>query len=321
MNLEKAKSILIIGIAGGLARITTNLLSKKYPHLKIIGVDPRKMEIPFKSKKIKFIRMKYTRTNFEALFREDEFDAVLHLGRTSHANANPLGTLAKRLDLNVLGTRRILDLCLQYEVKKVIIMSTFHVYGALSDNPVFIKEEAQLRADFNHPEIRDVVEMDQVATNWMWKNQDILKTVVFRPCNIIGPSINNVIKQYLTSSLSPLPIDYNPIFQFLHEFDMAEILVQSLGSLDTGIYNVAPSDFISLRDAKRRVGTPGIPMSIFLLEQTAKILKKTLLDIPDYLLDYIKFSCLINNNALLKSLPGFKFRFSSKESLDLLRDE
>ena len=119
MNLNEAKNILVIGIAGGLARITTNLLNKNYPHINVIGVDSRKIEFQENTENLKIVRMKYTRSNFENIFREHDFDGVIHLGRTSHANANPLGTLAKRLDLNVLGTRRVLDLCLQYEVKKV----------------------------------------------------------------------------------------------------------------------------------------------------------------------------------------------------------
>lgn len=320
MKKKGIKKILIIGIGGGLAKITATLLSKTFPSIKIIGIDSRKLNFEPPTRNVTLIQTKYTRNNFENLFREHEFDSVLHLGRTSHANSNPLGSLAKRLDLNVIGTQRVLDLCLKYEVKRVLILSTFHVYGALADNPIFLKEDGQLRADFKHPEIRDVVEMDQVSTNWMWKNQDLIKTMILRPCNIIGPSIQNAITIYLTSNLAPLPLDYNPMFQFLHEFDIANFIVAGLSKTHTGIYNVAPDDFVSIRDAKKIVGKAGIPTSIFLLENAAKFLKKAWLDGPDYLIDYIKYPCLLDTENIKKHYPDFEFRFSSKDSLEFLKD-
>ncbi len=320
MSSKKVKNVLIIGIAGGLAKITATLLSKTHPGVNIIGIDSRKLDFEPPSKNVILIQTKYTRSNFETIFREHEFDTVIHLGRTSHASSNPLGSLAKRLDLNVIGTQRVLDLCLKYEVKRVLILSTFHVYGAYADNPIFLKENAQLRADFKHPEIRDVVEMDQVSSNWMWKNQKYIKTVILRPCNIIGPSIKNAITSYLTSSFSPIPMDYNPMFQFIHEFDIANLIVTSLSKMKTGIYNVAPDDFISIRDAKKLVGKGGIPMSIFVLENAANFLKKAWLDGPNYLIDYIKYPCLLDNTELKTNYPDFSFRFSSKDSLTFLKD-
>lgn len=79
-----------------------------------------------------------------------------------------------------MGTNRILDLCERSGVAKVIILSTFHVYGALSDNSIFLGEDAPLRASIRHPELRDVIEMDQICTNWMWKNQKSISTVVLK---------------------------------------------------------------------------------------------------------------------------------------------
>lgn len=318
MKNEDIKSILIIGAAGGLAKITSGLLTRIYPSAKIIGVDPRSIgEIPA-HENFHFKCMKYTRGNFEKLFREYKFDIVMHLGRMSHANANPLANLAERLDMSVMGTNRILDLSLKHAVKKVIILSTFHVYGALADNPAFITEDAALRASIKYPELRDVTEMDQVATNWMWRHQDEIETIVFRPCNVIGPQIQNTMTRYLTTPYAPLPIDYNPMFQFIHEYDFAHVLCESLTKVPTGIYNVAPDEFISLAETKEKIGVPSLKVPLFLLEPAAIAIKK-LWAFPDYLLDYVKYPCLISSSALGKYLPKNRFRFTTEESLQLLK--
>jgi len=318
MKDKKIKSVLIIGMAGGLAKITAGLLSKHNPDIKITGIDSRPVTHLLGSHKIELKQMKYTRGNFEKLFRSNQFDVVYHLGRLSHAHATPRSQLAQRLDLNIMGTSRILDLSLKFGVKRVVILSTHHVYGALSDNPVFIKEDAALRASIKYPELRDVTEMDQLATNWMWKNQNKIETVVLRPCNIIGPQINNSITQYLKATIAPLPIDFNPMFQFIHEFDMANILTHAVSSIPTGIYNVAPEECISIREAKKLLGNKTIPTPISALEPMAKIFK-TLWSFPDYLIDYIKFACIIDGSELRNHIPKDLERFSVNEALELLK--
>lgn len=318
LEYKEAKKVLLIGAAGGLAQITAGLLSKEYPHLKIIGVDSRSTDHLPQRPQVKIKRMNYTRGNFEKLFRDHNFDIVFHLGRLGHANVGPSSSLAQRLDLNVMGTSRILDLALKFKIKKLVLLSTFHVYGALSDNPVFIHEDHPLRASIKYPELRDVTEMDQIATNWMWKNQDKVSTVVLRPCNIIGPQIHNAITRYLRTSYAPVPIDYNPMFQFVHEFDMANVLIQSVDRVPTGIYNVAPDDSISLKDARATVGQKNLPVPMLALAPAAQLIKR-LWTFPDYLLDYVRFSCIISSSALGKHLPRDQFRFSTREALELLK--
>ncbi len=321
MNHDDTKKILIIGVKGGLAQITAGLLLKKYPNLQIIGVDPR--EVPkdrqLNSSRINYLRLSYSRSGFERLFRSEKFDAVLHLGRMSHSGINTSSSLAKKLDLNIMGTKRILDLSLKFKVKKVILLSTFHVYGAFSDNPVFIKEDALLKASIHFPELRDVVEMDQIATNWMWKNQKYIQTVVLRPCNIIGPQILNTMTKYLTSPLVPVPLDYNPMLQFIHEFDMATIIARSIKELPTGIYNSAPSDHIPLRGAKDLIGVPYSRAPIFLLQGIARLLNKSFWTFPDYLIEYVKFPAMLDNTALKRHLGDDFTDFSTTEALKSLQ--
>ena len=314
----KPKKILIIGIAGGLAQMTARLILNEHPDWEIIGTDSRDISEVIQLPGLTCLNIKYSRGNFENLFRTHHFDVVYHLGRISHSS-NEQNVLAKRIDLSVMGTNRILDLCERSGIKKVIILSTFHVYGALPDNSIFLPEEAPLRASIRHPELRDVIEMDQICTNWMWKNQKEISTIVLRPCNIIGTQIQNSMTKFLAGRVALKPVDYNPFFQFIHEFDMAHILYKSLESLPTGTYNVAGDDFISLRDALKTVGTKGVPFPMILAGGLNEMLKKMGLNVPDYLLDYLKFSCLISNSELKKHLGPHFLRFSIQEALELIK--
>jgi UDP-glucose 4-epimerase len=312
------KKILFIGIAGGLAQMTVRLILEEHPDWEIIGIDSRDISKVPQFPGLSSIQMKYSRGNFENLFRTHLFDVVYHLGRISHSS-NTHNVLAKRIELSVMGTNRILDLCERSGVKKVIILSTFHVYGAIPDNSIFLAEDAPLRASIRHPELRDVIEMDQMCTSWMWKNQNTVSTVVLRPCNIIGTQIQNAMTKFLSGPVALSPIDYNPFFQFIHEFDMAQILYKSLDALPTGTYNVAGSDFIALREALKVVGTTGIPFPMILAGGVNSALKRLGIEVPEYLLDYLKFSCLISNAELKKHLGPDFLRFSIREALELIK--
>ncbi len=310
-------SILIIGISGGLSRLTAEIIQKKHPHHKIVGVDSRDTSSFTRDENFIPLTLPYTRNNFEKLFRDYHFDVVLHLGRVSHVS--PLKNQHSRIRMNLTGTNTILDLATKFKVKKLVILSTHHVFGALSDNPLFMKEDAPLRASFKYPELRDVVEMDQMCSNWMYRFQDSLSTVILRPCNIVGPQIKNSISKYLVTDFAPIPIDYNPMFQFIHEFDMAQVIVRSIAELKTGIYNVAPNDYISIRDAKKLASRKSIPTSFLALEQLSKFIKP-LWSFPNYLLDYLKFPVILDNEALTRELGADCFRYTVSEALELLRD-
>ena len=320
MKLRKKdiNRVLVIGMAGGLARLTVDHLLKTYPSASVIGVDSRPPGVIFKDDRIQYLQMKYSRTNFEKLFRNHQFDVVLHLGRMTHVSVRPD---PDRLDLNLMGSNLILDRCLHFGVKKVVVLSTFHVYGALPDNTVFIQEDAPLRASIRYPELHDVVEMDRIATNWMWKHQKDIQMLVLRPCNIIGPQINNVISRYLKAKFMPIPFDYNPMMQFIHEDDMARIIVDSLRQVPTGVYNIAPDESIPLNVAKKYLGLPTVPTSMFFWSQIAQLVKKSVWPLPNYLIDYLKFSCIIENESLKQYLTAPLTRRSTMQTLAQLLPE
>lgn len=308
-------------MAGGLARLTTKRLLKDYPDCFIYGVDSR--YIPPENiydERVTTRRIRYTRGHFEALFRDNNFDTVLHLGRMSHNRLNPRASLDKRIDYNVMGTKIVMDLIVKFGIKNFTILSTYHVYGAYADNPVFIDEEASLRASLKYPELRDVVEMDQQASKWLWKHQQKVKGIIFRPCNIIGPQINNVMVQYLRSKIAPLPVDFDPVYQFINEYDMAKLISYSIEHIPAGIYNVAHGkEIMPLHDAKKIVESKHIPIILSVIGPLAKMINYSPWSVPHYLLDYLKYSCILSDEQLKKHLPEDFFQYSTIESLKALR--
>lgn len=313
------KKILITGCAGGLAQLCIKSLSKK-SNIKIIGIDPRLSE--YQHVNVLCYKKKYSRNSFEEIFSKHKPDTIIHLSRIGHKNTSPIFKKEKFLDLNLITTKQFLDLALQYNIKKVILMSSFHVYGALADNPSLLTEDAPLKASIKHSQLREIVEIDYNFTNWAWKNQSQVNTIVLRPCNIIGKHINNAISQYLKSAVTPTFVDFNPLFQLVHEKDMSNLILHCLLNAPTGVYNVAPPKFIPLKTIKKLLNPKHISIPSFSLSIIAKILSITLNTdtLPSYLIDYLKFSSIIDGSLLQKKMPNFSFQYDWKKILEELKN-
>ena len=296
----KYKKALITGIHGALAQETAQKILDRYPNIQLIGIDPR-LERKQTRGRFKKFPMRYSRSNFEHLFFEHRFDLVLQIGRLPYTdNQSPSTHL--HMGLAPLGITKLLELALEFGTSKVIVLAGHQGYGALPDNPVFMNELSPLRGDLLYPELRGTIEMDQATSSFIWRGGDKLEVVLLRACNVIGPQIKNAISTYLSSPVIPYPIDYNPFFQFIHQDDMSDIIVNGITKLPAGVFNVATDDYISLKDLVNKLDAKLAPMPMFLTSIMAHAMKKIFENVPDYFIDNLRYSTLISNDEIKKHL-------------------
>src|SRR4051812_10529983 len=189
--------VLITGIAGGLAqRVGERLIARGQA---VVGVDYRPTAtLGGVLADVPVYQANYNKTGLEDVFRHHEFDTVLHLGRVGNLKEE----VGKRFDLNVLGSRKLMNLCLSYRVRRLVVLSTFHIYGAHPHNHSPISEDEPLRAGVEFPQLADAIQLDSMATTWVYQHQaqDI---VVLRPCNVIGPTLHNTMSHFLRERTVP----------------------------------------------------------------------------------------------------------------------
>lgn len=312
-SFDKKIQILIIGIQSSLAKNVVAKLLKRPEAFYIFGIDSRNITDLQKTDYCQFEKIRYSQTQIERIFRENKFDYILHLGRMGSTKMKI--NMRSKLNVNINTTHIVLEMAEKYNIKNIRILSTFHVYGALPENAIYLNEDSPLKASFNFSELRDVVEMDQICTNWMWKNQQKTNTIIFRPTHITGPQTKNSISNYLRTPLAPYPMDYNPLLQFIHEEDMAEIIAESIYSdLTLGVYNVAPDELISLHQLIDKIHIRKTPFSFFILSKAGKFFRH-FLGFPHYLIDYLKYSLIIDNSRFKKAFPNISFKNSSIEKI------
>lgn len=310
MTKKQKPTILITGAAGALAQQVINRLRDTY---QIVAVDFRKQT--YLSDDIPSYQINFNKRVFEDLFRKFDFDGVIHLGRITSSEE----TRMRRYNANVLGTQKLLELSHKYGIEKVVVLSTYHVYGANAYNPALIDETAPLKAAELTMDLIDSVELENLANIYLWKYRDLHMTIL-RPCNIVGPGVQNTMSSLLSSKHAPVLAGFSPVMQFIHIDDMADAIVLSYEKSNPGIYNVAPEDWVSYQQALELSGCSKIPLPS-IPPGLPRFIAKTLdLKIfPAFLLNYFKYSVVIDGRSFNKTF-GFKVKRPLKEIFRYYRE-
>jgi UDP-glucose 4-epimerase len=306
----KKKTVLITGAAGALAQQVINRL-KKDCH--IVAVDFRK--ISYHGDDIPSYKVDFNKRVFEDLFKHHDFDSVIHLGRISSSEE----TRMRRYNANVLGTQKLLDLSHKYGIGNIIVLSTYHVYGASPYNPALIDETAPLKAAELTMDLVDSVELENLANIYLWRYPD-LNITILRPCNIVGPGVRNTISSLLSSKYTPTLMGFSPIMQFIHIDDMANAVTLAHNQRTRGVYNVSTNDWVSYHDALAYCGCKEIPIpSIPPLIPRVVTSILNLKMFPSYLVNYFKYPVVIDGEHFNKTF-NFKAKHPIKEIFRTYRE-
>lgn len=306
MTTKRRPHILVTGAAGALAQ---QVISRLKETCDLVAVDFR--EQVYLGDDIPSYCIDFNKRVFEDLFRRYQFDGVIHLGRILSSQL----TRMRRYNANVLGTQKLLDLSQKYGIRRVIVLSTYHVYGAVAYNPALIDESAPLKSAGLSADLVDSVELENLANIYLWRYPE-LNITILRPCNIVGPGVRNSMSSLLGSSRAPVLAGFSPMMQFIHIDDMADAIVLAWNKAVKGVFNVAPQDWVAYQQALKLCGCQRIPLpSIPPIVPKAISRILNLRSFPTYLMAFFKYPVVIDGRAFAR-----EFGFTPKRQLkDIFR--
>lgn len=303
------RTVVITGVCGGVGRVLLRHLLE-HTDLHIIGLDKRNwvLDVP---DRFEFRRVDLRRGAAEDVFRTIRPWGVVHLAFVSDQRV----PMAKRHEINVQATQRLLAWCRKYETKKVVMLSRASVYGARPDNATMMSEDMPLRLGARYEELSDLVEFDHLCRSWMWEQQDT-ELVLLRPVHIVGPNIREgMLYTYLQRDPVPTALGFDPMIQLVHEIDVIGAITRGLESTARGIYNVTGPGALPLCELLRRLGRRRIPIPHPLLSLSDRLAFSVgLSKLPPHAIDFVRFSCVVDGSRLRDEL-GYEPTMSLSETI------
>ena len=300
------RRIVITGVAGRLGRILARRLHRDGRY-RVVGIDRR----PFigRPKDIEHVNVDLRTKKARDVFRAGDISALVHMG-VMH---DPRKSEGEHHSWNIAGTMKLLEYCQLYKVPKVVFLSSANVYGPRPDNAQFLTEDAPLMGSQEFPEIRDLIEVDHLASSFFWKAREI-ETVILRPVHILG-SVRNAPSNYLRLPMIPTLLGFDPMVQIIHELDVLEAVVCALRPGVRGIFNVTGPGELPLSAILKELERPVLPFPHPLARPLLTALWRfgaTSFPVPE--LDFIRYVCMVDGSRARGEL-GFQPRFSLKETI------
>jgi len=164
-------------------------------------------------------------------------------------------------DVDIRGTRHVLDSCVAHGVAKIIVTSSGAAYGYHADNPKTLDEDAPLRGNEVFPYSHHKRLVEQMLATFRIE-QPQLAQLVLRPGTILGAGTkNNITALFEKPVVMGLWHNRSP-FVFVWDEDVARCVTEGIIRDDfSGIYNLAGEGTLGLREiagllGKRYVAVP-----------------------------------------------------------------
>jgi len=240
--------------------------------------------------------------------------AIVHMGFVRHFRASE----RERYDVNVRGTKQLLDHCVNHGVQNLVVVSSSYVYGAFPENPYYMDEDSPLAASRSYPEIRDLVEVDTLASAYLWRYPHI-RTCVLRPVNVLGTYVHSMIGQYLREARVPTVMGFDPMMQFIHEEDLSEAIALALEHGLQGVFNVTGPGEVPLHTAIRETGGTAFPLPELVMRPLfARLFRWGILPYPPGAIDFLKFPVTVSG-ARYTEATNFRPLFGLEEIFHSVR--
>lgn len=300
--------VVIPGIAGELGKLVAlKLLEEGH---EVIGIDRRPW--PSAPKEIEIHEVDIRKRPAEDVFRKRHPDAVIHMATVTHL----VEKSEERYRINLGGTRAVFDYARTYGVQQAIFVGRHTYYGAAPDSPLYHSEDEPPMAMSTFPELSDLVAADLYAGTALWRFPE-LTTCVLRMCYTLGPTGHGTLAAYLRGPWVPSILGFDPLFQFMHERDVASAICLALDKRIRGVYNVCGPQPVPLSVAVRETGRKAAPVPEVVFN--AVIGRFGLPKLPPGALSHIKYPVVIDGAAFRRE-TGFTYEVDEVRAMHEFRD-
>ncbi|TXG92740.1 NAD-dependent epimerase/dehydratase family protein [Rhodococcus rhodnii] len=302
---------LVTGSNGFLGRaVTAALRARGVP---VIGLDLGEPRPDAPGPDVTEIGDVRDRGRLDEVFATHRPEVVVHLA--SIVNPGATTTAEQEYDVDVRGTRAVLDACLAHGVRRIVVSSSGAAYGYHSDNPDRITECAPLRGndEFSYSRHKRLVE-EMLAEH---RDRDPqLEQVVFRIGTILGETVRNQITALFEGPRILEISGCDSPFVFVWDTDVAEVFARAVTGDRTGIFNVAGEGVVTVRDIAELTGTKTLTVPAWALAAALRVGRSLgLTEHGPERVGFLRYRPVLANDRLV-NVFGYVPRYTSREAFE-----
>lgn len=303
------KRIVVTGSSGYLgSRVVERLCRDE--EATVLGIDVHE---PKDIQPHEFVKLDVRDREIISTIEEFQPDTILHLAFV----LQPMRDETKMHEINVAGSQNILAAAKSCQPARLLVSSSATAFGAWPDNPVPMDDAWPLRSRREFQYASDKVEIEELLVEFQ-KQQPAIDVSWVRPAVICGPHMDNYLSRFLFGMPFMVLIDGKDVpVQFVHEDDVVDAMCQILNQQGRGGYNVAPPDWLSVRQLAQETNRRAVKAPFWLLKTLAAIAWKCRLPIHEYppgFLYFARYPWVVTPTRLQNEM-GFRFQFSSLDAL------
>lgn len=306
------KNVLITGVSGYLGTRLVEALSLDETIGTIVGIDiapPRE-----KPDKLVFFQKDIRAGDLGEIFRDHRVDTVLHLAFV----VQPIHDLERMHDIDVNGTRNILEHARDCGAGHVMVTSSTLAYGAHPDNPEELRETDPLRGNRSYPYGHNKALVDRMIQRFAEENDTMVVTIL-RPCTVFGPSVDNYVSRMLFRPMTVGLLGRNPRIQLIHEDDFVTACLLAMRKKRGGAFNIAGDGTLTTDEVAAIVGTRVIKLPAWLLRPVLEVLWRLRVpgvEVNHGYLDYAGHP-FVATARKAKTELGFSPLYTTRETLEV----
>lgn len=312
-------------VTGGCGYIGHQLLSKLVKEKKlnpssideIVSLDIKSPLYERKFNEVNYVVEDIRSSNIENLFKKYTFTTIYHLASIV---TPPKGMTRETIhSIDVTATKKLIDYCAKYEVKRLVMTSSGAAYGYHADGPKVLDETVKLRGNKEIPYAYHKMVTDQYAQEVAEKHPSF-EIVIFRVCTILGKNVQNLITNIFDKSFIVGVKGTSTPFSLIWDKDVIECLYIAMNSSQTGIYNLAADGQVTLVDISKKLNKSYFAIPDKVLKFFIRIGKK--LGLTPYDPEQIKFLQFrpVLDNTKLKTQFKYSPQKSATEVFDFYHD-
>lgn len=308
--------VLITGVSRFLGLRVAKALERDDRVEQIVGVDLDAPPVPIQ--KLEFVRADISSPLISRVIDATNVNTIIHTNIAS--SPVRFGGRSRMKENNVMGTLQLFAAAQRAaQVKKVVMKSSAAIYGSAPGEPSLIAEDHASRQVDLAGYAKDCADAETYARDFGRRRADV-ELVVLRTQNVIGPTAETNITEYLSLPVVPTGLGFDPRLQLLHEQDAVAALVDSALREVRGIFNVAADGVVYLSQAVRLLGKPSLPLALPLGRLAGGVLRRAgIVDFPLEQLTLLLYGRVVSTRRA-KEAFGFAPRFTTKACVKDFKD-